>query len=366
MTIKTNLYYVGMDVHKETIALSVFNGSNIPEFEKTIPNETQKIKDFFIKLKKNRKIISCYEAGFCGFSIKRILEEINVPCIVASPGLIPKKPGLRIKTDRRDARSLAKNLKNDELTPVFTPTIEDESVRDYIRMYDNFRKDLKKVKQRLLHFFHRYNKKYIGTGNWTIKHRSWIKKLEFENPILNEICMEYYYQIEDLEGKLSKIKEKIEILAQKKEYKEKVEKLKCFKGIETLIALSFVTEIGDFRRFMKADEFMAFLGLIPSEHSSGKKQNKGGITKTGNSHLRKLLVEAAWHYRNYNPGSKRLLNRRKNQPREVVAYADKAGRRLSKKFYRLIFKNKKSQLAVTAVARELSGFIWGMMTNNIN
>jgi len=160
------------------------------------------------------------------------------------------------------------------------------------------------------------------------------------------------------------MKEKIEEIALRESYQEKVASLKCFRGIETLTALSLVVEIGDFRRFVKAEEFMAFLGLVPSENSSGDKRRQGGITKAGNSHLRRLLVEAGWQYRFNRTVSKRLASRRKGQAPLVVAYANKAGRRLSKKFNRLIFRNKKSQVAVV-VARELAGFIWGMMAGQI-
>ena len=158
---------------------------------------------------------------------------------------------------------------------------------------------------------------------------------------------------------------RIEEISQGKEYKERVDILKCFKGIETLTALSHVTEVGDFRRFSKAGHFAAFLGLVPSEHSSGPKQNKGGITKTGNSNLRRLLLESAWSYLSYNYASKRLSKRRKGHSRQIVAYADKAGRRLHKKYWRLVCKGKSNKVAATAVARELACFIWGMMNNKI-
>ena len=202
---------------------------------------------------------------------------------------------------------------------------------------------------------------YRGGNYWTGKHEQWLKALKFDNIYSEETFNEYFYQIKELEEKRRRMEDRIEQIAADEAYKEPVDKLKCFKGIATLIALSCVVEIGDFRRFMKAEEFMAFLGLIPSEESSGEKRKQGGITKAGNIHLRKLLIEASWHYRRYNVVSKRLAVRRRGQPAGIISYANKAGKRLSKKYSRLMFNGKRSQVAVTAVARELAGFVWGMM-----
>jgi transposase len=191
-----------------------------------------------------------------------------------------------------------------------------------------------------------------------------MKSLEFTEGLHREIFEEYYTSIIELEEKIDRLKEKIEEIGAENRYREKISKLRCLKGIDTLTALTFVSEIGDFRRFRRAEEFMAYLGLVPSEHSTGKRRRIGAITKAGNARLRKLLIEASWHYRHYNP-SKRLAARRKGQPVEVIAYADKAGKRLTKKYHRLLFRNVIPQKAVTAVARELSGFVWGLMVGKI-
>lgn len=339
-----SIVYVGMDVHKETIAIAVFRDSNKNvEFERTIRNEPGKVRKFFNKLKeKEESILSCYEAGPTGFVLYRILEEMEITCYIAAPSLLPRKPGDRIKTDKRDAVMLAKVLRNGEIVSVHVPTRSDEAVRDYLRMCNNTRSDLKKQKQRLLMFLLSIGKKFdTGKGYWTGIHRKWLKSLE-------------------LEEKINKLKEKIEEISAEARYAEKVSKLKCFKGIDTLTALTFVAEIGDFRRFRKAHAFMAYMGLVPSEYTTGDKRKQGSITKAGNSRLRKLLIESSWHYKYYVP-SKRLTMRRKGQAPETIAYADKAGRRLSKKYNKLLLRGKISQKTVTAVARELSGFIWGMM-----
>ena len=358
-----SIVYVGMDVHKETIAIAVFRDSNRNvEFERTIRNEPGKIKKFFNKLKeKEGNILSCYEAGPTGFVLYRILEEMEITCYVAAPSLLPRKPGDRIKTDKRDAVMLAKVLRNGEIVSVHVPTRSDEAVRDYLRMCNNTRSDLKKQKQRLLMFLLSIGKKFdTGKGYWTGIHRKWLKSLEFEEELHKLVFEENYIAICELEEKIGKLKEKIEEISAEARYAEKVSKLKCFKGIDTLTALTFVAEIGDFRRFRKAHAFMAYMGLVPSEYSTGEKRKQGSITKAGNSRLRKLLIESSWHYKYYVP-SKRLTMRRKGQAPETIAYADKAGRRLSKKYNKLLLRGKISQKVVTAVARELSGFIWGMM-----
>ena len=363
-----SVIYVGMDVHKESIAVAIMRDSNRNvEFERQIRNEPGQIKKFFNRLKeKDEAILTCYEAGPTGFTLYRLLEEMEITCYIAAPSLLPRKPGDRIKTDRRDAVLLAKALRNQEITPVHVSSRSDESVRDYLRFCNDMRGDLKKQKQRLLQFLLRIGKKYDeGKSYWTASHRRWMKAVSFEEDLHKAVFEEYYAAILALEEKIDRLKEKIEEIGAEERYAEKVSKLKCFKGIETLTALTFVAEIGDFRRFGKAHEFMAYLGLVPSEHSSGERRRTGGITKAGNSRLRKLLIESSWHYRHYGP-SKRLAARRKGQPVEIIAYADKAGRRLTKKYHKLVFHKKIPQKAVTAVARELSGFVWGMMVGQIS
>jgi transposase len=175
----------------------------------------------------------------------------------------------------------------------------------------------------------------------------------------------YLSTMQELEGKCSEAAEEVEQIAAQERYHEQTKKLCAFKGIKTLIALSFVAEIGDFRRFPNARQFMAFLGLVPSEHSSGNKRRQGGITKAGNSHLRRLLVEAAWHYRSYHPSSRILIERRRGVDPQVLSYANRAGRRLSGKYMHMVLRGKRSQVAVTAVSRELAGFLWGAMTGQV-
>jgi transposase len=361
-----SVVYVGMDVDKERIAIAVLRGTaNEISGETVIRNDASAVRKWFAKLKEHGEVFACYEAGCFGFELYRLLTEMEVACMVVAPGLIPHRPSDRVKTDRRDARTLVRALRNGDLTGVYVPTKKDESVRDYLRMHEDAKVDLKRVKQRLLHFLLRRGGRYQEGTNWSAKHKRWIRSLEMEHPLDQETLSEYLCQIDELEERIHRIAARIEEVAEQERYRNRVAILKAFKGVQTLTALSLLVEIGDFRRFAAADRFMAFLGLVPSERSSGNKRRLGGITKAGNSHLRKLLVEAAWHYRSYYANSLRLSKRRAGLEASLVSYANRAGRRLNRKYLRLVFKGKSSQVAATAVARELCGFIWGAMLGKV-
>jgi transposase len=266
-----------------------------------------------------------------------------------------------VKTDRRDARKLALGLRNGELSGVYVPSRNDEAVRDYLRLYEDVKHDLKRAKLRLIHFLHRHGIQYTDGSKWTQKFWRWLERCEFSRFCEQETFEEYVEQVKHLDEKRARIAGKVEQIAGEERYREAVSKLKSLKGIGTLIALTLVVEICDFRRFATANQFMAFLGLVPSEHSSGNKRRVGSITKTGNSHLRKLLVEAAWHARSYHAHSACMRRAREGLSAEVVNYADRAGHRLTKKYWKLVNAHRPAQVAATAVARELAGFTWGLM-----
>lgn len=356
--------YVGMDVDKEKIAMSVVCGYEPePRVERIIRNRADAITKFFTEVAdRYDNLIACYEAGACGFELHRRVTELDVGCVVVAPSSIPRKANDRIKTDRRDARKLARELRNGNLSPVYVPTRKDEAARDYLRLYEDVKSDLKKTKQRLVHFLNRHEILCEEGRTWTVKYWKWLRALKFELPIARETFDEYIAGVEYLEERRTRIAEQIEQIAAEPCYEPAVKTLRAFRGIGTLTALSFVLEISDFRRFARAQQFMAFLGIVPSEHSSGDKRRVGSITKAGNSHLRKLLVEAAWHARSYSSAqTKKVMRERAGLPVEVVRYADRAGKRLHKKYWRLVHAGRPSQVAVTAVARELAGFIWGAM-----
>jgi len=355
--------YVGMDVDKEKIVMAVVCGYEPePRIERVIRNRADAIAKFFAEVSaRYENLVACYEAGACGFELYRRVTELNVGCVVVAPSSIPQKANDRIKTDRRDARKLARELRNGNLSPVRVPSRKDETARDYLRLYEDVKSDLRKTKQRLVHFLNRREILYEDGKTWTVKYWKWLRALEFDHPIDRETFDEYVAQVGHLEEKRTRIAGQIERIAAEPCYQSAVKTLRAFRGIGTLTALSFVLEIGDFRRFARAQQFMAFLGIVPSEHSSGGKRRVGSITKAGNSHLRKLLVESAWHSRRYNAQTKKVIRDRAGLPAEVVQYADRAGKRLHKKYWRLLHAGRPSQVAVTAVARELAGFIWGAM-----
>jgi len=357
-----SLHYAGIDVHKETMDLVVYRDDERHAFvECRIPNREKPVKKLFGKLLEEGSVTACYEAGCMGFGLQRFLSGMGVTSIVVAPGKVPKRSGDRVKTDRRDARSLAQQLRAGTLEGIHIPNDEDEAVRDYLRTRGDVRLELKKTKQRLHRFLLRHGYIYDSKRYWTHRHERWLRSLAFDRTMLKESFDEYYFMIKGLEEQLRLMDKRIEEIAGKEPYVERVQKLRCLKGIDYLTALSFVCEIGDFSRFGHAEAFMAYLGVIPREYSSGEKRRQGSITKSGNAHLRNLLIESSWHYRYKSAPSKRLNERREGQPAAIIAYADKAMMRLQRKFYHLLLKGKTKQTAVTAVARELAGFVWGMM-----
>jgi transposase len=274
----------------------------------------------------------------------------------------------KIKTDKRDAALIARCLAHHDYSPVHIPTEQDEQTKEYIRMRDDHKLALKKVKQQILSFCLRHNYRFDGTTHhWTQAHLNWLRSLKPEG-LYAETLQEYLLTYDNLTDKLERFDKRIEELASNETYQENVRKLSCFLGVKTVTALAVLTEVGDFKRFASAQHFASYIGLTPGEDSSGDNQHRLGITKAGNRHVRSLLVEAAQSYSHGQIGykSKALKARQDGNPPEVIAYADKANERLRRRFYRMVLKNdKKTNVAKTAVARELACFMWGMITGNI-
>jgi len=310
--------------------------------------------------------IECgYEAGCLGYTLYHQLTGAGIKCVILAPSTMLTQQGQRIKTDRRDARLIAQCLCYGGYHPVYIPTGEDDAVKEYVRMRDDHKLALKKLKQQINAFVLRHGHQYAGT-KWTIKHLIWLSKLEL-HPMYRETLNEYMTSYEEQEAKIERYDKRIEEIAAEARYKDKAEKLGCFLGIRTHTALSLIVETGDFKRFAKGNTYAAFLGLAPGEHSSSTSINRLGISKAGNAHLRCLLIEAAKSICKGAIGhkSKELRSRQNGQSAEVIAYADKANTRLRSKYYRMIRHGKKKNVSVAAVARELACFIWGMMTGNI-
>ena len=311
--------------------------------------------------------IECgYEAGCLGYTLYHQLTNAGVKCVILAPTTMLTQQRKRVKTDKRDARLIAQCLCYGGYHPVYIPTGEDDAVKEYLRMRDDHKLALKKLKQQINAFVLRHGRQYPGI-KWTSKHVAWLNGLELD-PMCRETLNEYMISYQEQEAKLERYNKRIEEIAAETRYKENAQKLGCFLGIRTHTALSLLVETGDFKRFAKGNTYAAFLGLAPGERSSGDNINRLGISKAGNTHLRRLLIEAAAGICQGAVGyeSKLLRSRQSGQSAEVIAYADKANIRLRSKYYKMIRRGKKRNVAAAAVARELACFVWGMMTGNIS
>lgn len=321
--------YVGMDVHKEQIlACAKIPGQSDEEW--AFGNNRKALDKFVRSLRKVAigDILACYEAGPTGYVIQRRLESEGIRCIVVAPSLIPVKPGDRIKTDRRDARKLAQLLRSDTLTEVHPPTPEEEAARSLCRCREDAVEDQRRARQRLSLFVLSRGHKYSDGSHWTLKHESWLDRLKFDVALDQETFAQYLAEVRHRTAHLSELTKMVEALAQTEMYVEKVGWLRCFRGIDTITAMTLLAELFDLRRFKSAPGLMNYLGLVPSESTTGGKEVRGSITKAGNVHVRRLLIEAAWHYRHPPRLSAPLRRRRRGQPEWVIAHADKAQRRL--------------------------------------
>jgi transposase len=357
--------FVGMDAHKKAINVAMLLPGKHEPVEWQVANEPAAIRRLAKRLVREApgEVRCCYEAGPCGYVLQRELEAAGgVVCEVIAPGLIPIKPGERIKTDRRDARKLAVSLRADDLTAVHPPTPADEAVRDLCRCREDAREDLMRARHRLGKFLLRRGRTYtIGKRAWGLQHRQWLKGLKFEHSADQVTFEDYLAAIEQLEERLRGLDQRLMAIAEQDPYREPVGWLRCFRGIDTVTAIALVAELHDFRRFQTARALMAYLGLVPSENSSGERHRRGAITKAGNVHVRRLLIEAAWHYR-HRPGvGAGLRRRREGQPVGIIAIADRAQHRLCRRFRHLTERSKPFNKVVVAVARELIGFVWAAL-----
>ena len=363
---------IGIDVHAETYSISAYN----PQSESYIGECTVEAdsKNIIRYVNRMRKEISFpvsievgYEAGPTGFGLKRELEKAGIRCHVMAPTSIYRPAaGVKVKTDAKDARFLAKAVYWGSYSEVMPLSEEDEAYRDYIRMRDDRHEELKRAKQHLLSFLLRRGRQYQGKNYWTKMHMNWLKKQEFENPVDQLTFKEYLNEVTRLMDAIALLDAKIEEFSKNERYAENISKLRCFAGIDTHSAMVMVTEIGDYSRFGSAEAFSSYLGLTPGEHSSGKSSQKTGITKAGNTHCRRILCESANSIAKANPykKSKRLLSRQMGMDPDVIAYADRGTSRIKKKYFTLKESGKHTNVAKAACARELACFIWGMITGN--
>jgi transposase len=355
---------IGLDVHKRSISVAVREPGATAVQEERLPNEQPAVRRWAQRWKRRcgNQLICGYEAGACGYALKRQLEKLGIRCLVVAPSLVPRRPGERIKTDRRDARKLVEYLAGGHLTEVSAPTPGQEAARDLSRAREDAQQDRMRCRHRLAKFLLRRGMNYApGRKSWTEAHRAWLQKLCFEDPVEQAVFDDYRLAVAQLDARIEALDRRLEALAREPGYRSAVGALRCFRGIDTRTALGLVTELHSIEHFDRAGGLMAFVGLVPSEASSGDRQRRGAITKAGNGHARKLLIEAAWHAR-HNPAIPvGLRQRRAGQSPEVIALADIAMHRLHRRYWRLVQRGKPTTVAATAVARELTGFLWGAL-----
>jgi len=355
--------WVGLDVHAESITAAILEGEREHAEIVTLPGDLMKVRRLFRRLAKNGPVRSCYEASGAGFVLHRVLANDGFHCEVIAPSLIPRKPGDHRKTDRLDAIMLARLYRGGHLTPVHVPSREQEALRRLLRLRYTYQCYCTATKHRISGMLRNHGYTFTeGKTTWTQTHRRWLTRLraELTGPLQTALAAELEH-LEYIEMQRAAFDAEIERYAQTPSYREKVEALCCLRGVKTLTAMTLIAEIDDVRRFRSSRALMAYFGLVPRERSSGERERRGPITKAGNIHARRLLVEAAWNNRHRSGADLILKRRRQGQPPEVVAIAIKAQHRLYKKFWRLDHK-KHRHVAITAVARELCGFVWAILT----
>jgi transposase len=352
--------YVGLDVHKDTVVIAVANeGDGQAEVFAEVPHEPDRVLAKLKKLGPVTTLRVCYEAGPTGYGLQRYLALHGVSCVVVAPSLVPTKSGSRVKTDRRDARRLAHFLRSGDLTTVWIPDEHTEALRDLERARDDAKRAEKTAKHQLSKFLLRQGRRYTEGKQWTQRHWRWVRQQTFAHEAHRRVLADSIHTLEQATERVGQLERDIGEMVQGWALEPLVRDLQAFRGVALLTAVGLAAEIGDFHRFPTAAKFMAFVGLVPSEHSSGAQRHQGGITKTGNRHVRRLLVESAWQYYRYSLGiSEALHKRRQGVPQAVIDIADKAIRRLVRKAYRMREAGKTPVRIVTALARELAGFLW--------
>ncbi len=354
--------YVGMDTSKKSLWIAR-QGVDGKWLEWEIANEPTAIRRMVRKLQREvgAAVKLCYEAGPCGYALQRQIESLGASCKVVAPSLIPVKPGQRIKTDRRDARKLAELFRAGLLTEVRPPTPEEESVRDLVRCREDLVEDRTRCRHRLAKMLLRRGYLNSSGRTWGLAHRRWLKTIRWDREADRIAFDDYLLALEQAEDRLSHLEDQLLIVAGREPYRSAVGILGCFRGIATITAMTIVAELHGIERFGRPRQLMAYLGLVPREHSSSEKIARGSITKAGNAHVRRVLIEAAHHYRHRPAIGTALRTRRENQPGWAIALADRAQQRLHHRFRKLLLRGKNYGKLIVAVARELVGFLWAAL-----
>lgn len=363
---KKNNRYVGLDVHADSIAVAVAEDGRDGEVRSlgTIANQPEAIRKLMQRLGPTKTLKVCYEAGPTGFVVYRQLLKLGIECAVIAPSLIPKKPGDHVKTDRRDAIKLARCYRAGDLTSVWVPDPEHEALRDLVRAREAAKKDQTRARQRLAKLLLRNGRRFELKSDWSRRYLDWVRTQQFAHTAQQATFVDYLAEVDHATARIERLDAAIEdsVSAADPVTRAVVEHLQAFRGIARLTAATLVAEVGRFSRFDKANQIMSWAGVTPREFSSGgpTKRRLGGITKAGNSHLRRVLVESAWAYRHRPSAGKLLRQRQRNQPASINEIAWKAQHRLHKRYVTLTARGKPTTKAATVVARELLGFVWAV------
>jgi len=353
--------FIGLDVHRDSIAIGTARGDQAPRSLGVIPNHPQVIRKMMRKLGPFKDLRVCYEAGPCGYVIYRQLHQLGIDCVVVAPSLVPKKPGDRVKTDRRDARKLAHMLRGNLLTPIWVPDEAHEALRDLSRAGEAAQTDLMRARHRIRKLLIRQGiRPPEGISAWTYRHREWLHTVALPHASQQVVLREMLLDLDQAKARRERLDSELAHEAEFSPLAPLIRAWQCMRGFRIVSSTRMAAELGDVRRFEGPRPLMAYAGLIPWEHSSGSRCHRGSVTKTGNAHVRHVLVQAAWHSRHPPSLSAALKKRQKGQPEEVIAIAWKAQDRLHRRFRRLVGRGKPPQKAVVAVAREMLGFLWAI------
>ncbi len=355
--------FVGLDVHKNSIEIAFAEAGRDGEVRSygSIDGSLNALDKVIRKLvSKGCELHFAYEAGPCGYDVYRHLTAQGFDCVVVAPSKIPRQSGNRIKNDRRDAQMLARLHRADELTAVYVPFVEDEAMRDLTRAREDAKAVERKAKQRILAFLLRHGHRYSGKSHWSRAHFHWISIIKMPHPAQQIVLQESLDALAECTRRVDRLTEQIQILSPQWRMFPVSQALQALRGVSLIVATTTVAEIGDLTRFEGPTELMSYLGLVPSEHSSGQTTRRGSITKTGNGHVRHVLVEAAWAYRLPARVSRKLLIRQEGLSQEVCAISWKAQLRLCTRYKRFLEKGKPQSLIVIAIARELCAFMWAI------
>ena len=358
-----NITFVGLDVHKATVCVTVAESGRDGEVRQigVFENRPEVLSRMVTRLGKNgRRLSFCYEAGPCGYGLQRLLTAAGHECVVVAPSLIPIKAGDRVKTDRRDATMLAKLHRAGELTAIWVPDHAHEAMRDLVRARATAVRMLSKARQHLQGFLLRHERVYQGPRAWTLAYRRWLTTVRFEHPAQQIVLQDYIHAAQDAETRRDRLTDQIEELLPSWSMAPVVAALQAMRGVALVAAVTVVAEVGDFRRFINPRQLMAYLGLVPSEHSSGGSVRRGGITKAGNALARRVLIEGAWTYRMSARVSRTINHRLEPLSAEIRDIAWKAQVRLCARYRRLTASGKLKVVVTTAIAREMVGFIWAI------